>query len=155
MSYSLLLLSLPLLLPLSLFFLFSSSSSSFTFCLLSFSFSLSLSLPSLYSPLSFPCRGGVRSKFNFHRVTPLTYRPLSLSLSLSLHSRLPSLLLPSLHSGNPEDSRKEATGCIPRDKLRGSIIHGNLLLRLCLKTWMLFSRFHATFPRRENDIESR
>ena len=112
-------------------------------------------VPSLYSPLSFPCRGGVRSKFNFHRVTPLTYRPLFLSLSLSLHSRLPSLLLPSLHSGNPEDSRKEATGCIPRDKLRGSIIHGNLLLRLCLKTWMLFSRFHATFPRRENDIESR
>lgn len=66
----------------SLFFLFSSSSS--TFCLLSFSFSLSLPLPSLYSPLSFPCRGGVRSKFNFHRVTPLTYRPLFLSPSDSL-----------------------------------------------------------------------
>ena len=96
MSYSLLLLSLPLLLPLSLFFLFSSSSSSFTFCLLSFSFSLSLSLPSLYSPLSFPCRGGVRSKFNFHRVTPLTYRPLSLSLSLSTPDSLPSFFLLSI-----------------------------------------------------------
>lgn len=96
MSYSLLLLSLPLLLPLSLFFLFSSSSSSFTFCLLSFSFSLSLSLPSLYSPLSFPCRGGVRSKFNFHRVTPLTYRPLFLSLSLSTPDSLPSFFLLSI-----------------------------------------------------------
>lgn len=87
---------------------------------------------SLYSPLSLPRRGGVRSKFNFHRVTPLTYHPLC---SSPPDSPFPSF--PSLHSGNPEDSRKEATGCIPCDKLRGSIIHGNLL-RLCLKTlWTL------------------
>lgn len=152
MSYSLLLLSLPLLLPLSLFFLSSSSFSSFTFCLLSFSFSLSY-LRSIH-----PSRSPAVAVFDRNSIStesPLSPTAPCLSLSLSLHSRLPSLLLPSLHSGNPEDSRKEATGCIPRDKLRGSIIHGNLLLRLCLKTWMLFSRFHATFPRRENDIESR
>lgn len=53
-------------------------------------------VPSLYSPLSFPCRGGVRSKFNFHRVTPLTYRPLSLSLSLSTPDSLPSFFLLSI-----------------------------------------------------------
>ena len=59
-------------------------------------------------------------------------------------NRLPSLLLScfprlSLHSGNPEDSGKEATGCIPCDKLRGSIIHGNLL-RLCLRRGCSFPR---------------
>lgn len=53
-------------------------------------------VPSLYSPLSFPCRGGVRSKFNFHRVTPLTYRPLFLSLSLSTPDSLPSFFLLSI-----------------------------------------------------------
>ena len=49
-------------------------------CLLPFSFSLLLSPLLLYSPLSFPRRGGVRSKFNFHRATPLTYHPLFLSV---------------------------------------------------------------------------
>lgn len=29
-------------------------------------------------------------------------------------------------TGDSQHSGKEATGCIPRDKLRGSIIHGNL-----------------------------
>lgn len=47
--------------------------------------------------------------------------------------------LVSPHSGNPEDSGKEATGCIPCDKLRGSIIHGNLL-RLCLRRGCSFPR---------------
>lgn len=114
---------------------------------------LALATFALFTPLvPLPRRCSIEIQFPPSHPSHL---PPPVPLSLSLHSRLPSLLLPSLHSGNPEDSRKEATGCIPRDKLRGSIIHGNLLLRLCLKTWMLFSRFHATFPRRENDIESR
>lgn len=36
---------------------------------------------------------------------------------------------PPHHSGDPQHPGKEATGCIPRDKLRGSIIHGNLLFK--------------------------
>lgn len=100
--------------------------------LLPFSFSLLLSPLLLYSPLSFLCRGGVRSKFNFHRATPLTYHPLFLFIRHPPPFPSSFVLSSSLHSGNPEDSGKEATGCIPCDKLRGSIIHGNLL-RLCLR----------------------
>lgn len=33
---------------------------------------------------------------------------------------------PPRRSGDPQHPGKEATGCIPCDKLRGSIIHGNL-----------------------------
>lgn len=36
---------------------------------------------------------------------------------------------PPHHSGDPQHPGKEATGCIPCDKLRGSIIHGNLLFK--------------------------
>lgn len=87
--------------------------------------------PALAAP-ALSRRGGVRSKFNFHRPTPLTYLP-----TFGLIPLLPPPPPPSLHflyfpprlpyrSGDPQHSGKEATGCIPRDKLRGSIIHGNL-----------------------------
>lgn len=109
----------------SLFFLLFSSS------IFSFSFSLSLAL---FAPLAPPpWRCSIEIQF------PPSH-PSHLPPPLLLSTRLPLPFFssfPSLHSGNPEDSRKEATGCIPCDKLRGSIIHGNLL-RLCLKTlWTL------------------
>lgn len=102
-------------------------------------FPLALAAFALFTPLvPLPWRCSIEIQF------PPSH-PSHLPPPVPLSTRLPSLLLslPSLHSGNPEDSRKEATGCIPCDKLRGSIIHGNLL-RLCLKTWMLFSRLFFT-----------
>lgn len=89
----------------------------------------------LATPLALSRRGGVRSKFNFHQPTPLTYLPsASPSPCFSTTSSASSFFStspitppgPPHHSGDPQHPGKEATGCIPRDKLRGSIIHGNL-----------------------------
>ena len=80
--------------------------------------------PALATPPTLSRRGGVRSKFNFHRPTPLTYLPQTpfLFISFSTSPTKP----PPHRSGDPQHPGKEATGCIPRDKLRGSIIHRNL-----------------------------
>lgn len=92
-------------------------------------------LPAATTPLhshpsdSLHRRSGVRSKFNFHRPTPLTYLPSatlfhlppSFSTSPVTPTRPPRTVRETLGTRG-----KEATGCIPRDKLRGSIIHGNL-----------------------------
>lgn len=97
-----------------------------------------ISLFLLYSSFAFSFCTIQRSRSSvvavFDRNSISTGLPLSPTTPLLLYATLCSLLLslPSLHSGNPEHPGKQATGCIPCNKLRGSIIHGNLL-RLCLR----------------------
>lgn len=130
MSYSLLLPSTPPTAPISPFFLFllllhllASSRSHFLSCSLRF---CSIH-PSRSSAVAVFDRNSISTEPPLSPTTPC----FSSSATL-LRSLLLSCFPLSLHSGNPEDSGKEATGCIPCDKLRGSIIHGNLL-RLCLR----------------------
>lgn len=62
-----------------------------------------------------------------HLPTYLRPHPSFTSSSFFFFSTSPITPLRSPYpSGDPQHSGKEATGCIPRDKLRGSIIHGNL-----------------------------
>lgn len=59
-----------------------------------------------------------------HLPTYLRPHPSFTSSSFSTFPITPPRL--PYRSGDPQHSGKEATGCIPRDKLRDSIIHGNL-----------------------------
>lgn len=78
-----------------------------------------------------------------------TFNPLALSLvvlfstssSSSPSSSISPITPPRLphYSGDPQHPGKEATGCIPRDKLRSSIIHRNLQVPL-------FKRHFLTVP---------
>lgn len=115
----------------------------------------------LATPLALSRRGGVRSKFNFHQPTPLTYLPsASPSPCFSTTSSASSFFStspitppgPPYHSGDPQHPGKEATGCIPRDKLRGSIIHGNLQAPLFKRRPSSISPGRRRRYRRHRDI---